>query len=351
MKKLSICKAILPFLIALLLSTSLHAQFLKKIMNSVKQTTQNRANDKADQVTNKALDKIDSGMQSKSAKENTSGSQGDIGATNGVLGAFAKAVQQNPNDTSAADVTIKALGLLTGGGGVSAADSAAAIKSFMTATGGGGILYQYLTVATSKQMGTTKDTTVKYLCNSGDGRSEMRINMPGAVSNKMISIGRAGQPKYSIMLYPESKTYSLNIIDTSLINSRQETYQVTKLGNETVQGYNCIHAKITSSTNTRFFKSSTTFDIWTSTEVPGYALIQKMIDVQNVQPKMMKALQEAGCSGYFVKMITTAKDYSMSMLLIKAEKRTFPASLFEIPGGYTESKQNMIYHVIPAAKK
>ena len=39
------------------------------------------------------------------------------------------------------------------------------------------------------------------------------------------------------------------------------------------------------------------------------------------------------------------------MLLVKAEKRTFPASLFEIPGGYTESKQNMIYHMIPGAKK
>ena len=193
---------------------------------------------------------------------------------------------------------MKALGLLAGGGGVSAADSAAAIKSFMTGSGGSGVLYQYLTVATSKQMGTTKDTTVKYLCNSGDGRSEMRINMPGAVSNKMINIGRAGQPKYSIMLYPESKTYSLNIIDTSLINSRLETYQVTKLGNETVQGYNCIHATITSTTNSGFFKSSTTFDIWTSVEVPGYSLFEKLMTVQNVQPKMMQALEQAGCGGF-----------------------------------------------------
>jgi hypothetical protein len=339
MKKLTTYSTTFIVLFACFYSTSLQAQFLKKIMANVRQTAQGRANSKADQAADSAL------------QEKGPGSPSDTAATNKVLGAFAKAAQQNPNDTSAADVTMKALGILVGGGGVSAADSAAAIKNFMTGSGGNGVFYQYLTTATSKQMGTTKDTTMKYLCNSGDGRSEMRINMPGALSNKMINIGRAGQPKYSVMLYPDSKTYSLSIIDTSLINSGRETYQVTKIGNETIQGYNCIHSKIISATNTRFFKSATTFDVWTSTDVPGYALIQKMIRVENIQPKMMQALEQAGCGGFFVKINTTAKDYSMSMLLIKAEKKTFPASLFVIPGGYSESEQNVMYHMVPAAKK
>jgi hypothetical protein len=39
-----------------------HAQFLKKIMNSVKQTAQNRAENKTNQATNKALDKADSAV-------------------------------------------------------------------------------------------------------------------------------------------------------------------------------------------------------------------------------------------------------------------------------------------------
>jgi len=66
---------------------------------------------------------------------------------------------------------------------------------------------------------------------------------------------------------------------------------------------------------------------------------------------MIQALQQAGCSGFFVKMENNEKDYSMNMLLVKAEKTTFPASLFEIPGGYKESEQNMMYHMVPAAKK
>ncbi len=335
MKKIPVCSILLIGLSAIFYSTPLKAQFLKKIMNSVKQTSQGRANTKTDPAASGG---------------NSSGIPIDTTGSGRVLGAFAKAAAQNPNDTSTADVTMKALGLLVGGGGVSAADSAAAIKSFMTATGGSGIFYEYLTTTTSKQ-GNRNDTSVRYLSNSGDGRSEMRINMPGAVSNKMVNIGHAREPKYSIMLYPESKTYSLNIIDTSLINSGRETYTVTKIGNENVLGYSCIHAKITSTTRLGFAKSSVTFDIWTSTEVPGYAFIQKMIVMQNIQPKMMQALQQAGCGGFFVKLNTTAKDYSMSMVLLKAEKRTFPPSLFEIPGGYTESNKNMMYHMMPGAKQ
>ena len=289
-------------------------------------------------------------MKTKGTNETTSGTAGDTAATNKVLNAFSKAVQQNPNDTSAADITIKALGNLVGGGGVSAADSAAAIKSFMTGTGGSGVVYQYITTMTSKKNGTTKDTTTAYLTNSGDGRSEMRFNFPGASANKMISIARAPQPKYVVMLYPDSKTYSLTVIDTSLINSGRETYTVTKVGNEVIQGYPCVHSRLTSSPNSRFANSSTTFDIWTSTAVPGYSLIQKVESLENLKPGMMQALYQAGCGGSFVKMSSTRPDFSMEMLLTKAEMKAFPASMFAIPEGYTESKENMIYHMVPAKK-
>lgn len=49
-------------------------------------------------------------------------------------------------------------------------------------------------------------------------------------------------------------------------------------------------------------------------------------------------------NGFFVKMTNAdAKDYSMIMQLSKAEKQTFPASMFKIPNGYTESKTNLIF--------
>jgi hypothetical protein len=60
---------------------------------------------------------------------------------------------------------------------------------------------------------------------------------------------------------------------------------------------------------------------------------------QNVTPKMMQALEVAGCDGSFVKMDMQSKNFSMDMLLVTAGRRDFPASMFEIPAGYTQQRR------------
>ncbi len=61
----------IAFIVMLLAKSNVgHAQLLKGVLNSVKQTGQNRANGKVDQITNKALDKIDNLGKNKS-KNNT----------------------------------------------------------------------------------------------------------------------------------------------------------------------------------------------------------------------------------------------------------------------------------------
>jgi hypothetical protein len=347
MKKLSICTTIFFMLLICFYSNNLQAQFLKKIINTVKNTAQNRANDQAAQSTNSTIDKTVSGSTSNT--NNSSMQAGDNASTNKVLGAFAQAAQQNPNDTSSADLTMKALGNLIGGGGVSAADSAAAIKSFMTAKGGSGYYYESVTTVTTKN-GSSKDTSKIYMASSGEGRAEMGMHIPGAIDVNFINLGHAANPRYSVMIYPGSKTYALNLIDTSLINSNIETYEVTKMGNETVNGYNCTHAKLKSTTGEGMFKSSSTMDIWTSEDVPGYALMRKIMLDQNVKPQMMQALEQNNCGGYIVKMMSSAKEAMVEMELIKALNKSFPASLFEIPEGYSESQENMIYYMGSAKK-
>ncbi len=186
---------------------------------------------------------------------------------------------------------------------------------------------------------------------AGEGRKEMGINIPGTTNIPFISLARAVNAKYSVMLYPETKTYALNIIDTSLINSQIETYEVTKLGNETVGGYNCSHVKLKSTTGKGMFKSSSTMDLWTSTDVPGYSFIKKIMLDQKLKPQMLQALEKYNCNGYIVKMASDDKEHSIEMTLIKAENKTFPASLFKIPAGYKESNENMMYHIMSAGKK
>jgi len=51
----------------------------------------------------------------------------------------------------------------------------------------------------------------------------------------------------------------------------------------------------------------------------------------------MKALEQAGCGGFFVRVNVHSAAYSLDMVLTKATRKTFPASDFEIPSGYTEA--------------
>jgi Domain of unknown function (DUF4412) len=326
-----------------------YAQFFKDILNTVKNTAQSRANNKASQTTNQTLDKVDNSTQPGSHSANSNTAPADSSATHSVLGAFAKAAAENPNDTSSADLTMKALGILAGNGGVSAQDSAKAIDSYKTASGGSGIHYEYVMTIRGKNT-TNKDSSQLYITKDGEGRSEKRIPMPGVQMNKMIILGRFNSPRYSILLYPESNSYSLNIIDTAMLKDR-EKYQVTRIGTETVQGYSCVHSKIISTIGSGMYTSTSTIDIWTSTGVPGSALYTKMAGIQTSQTGMMRALENAGGGGVFVKMVVTGKDYTVEEDLIKAEEGHFSADMFRIPSGYTESAGNMFSHMIPPSKK
>jgi hypothetical protein len=305
------------------------AQFFKNLVNTVKQTAQGRANSKADQTTNKSLDKVDTTSSS-------------------LFGGGSKSGPKNPGDTSAANMTMKMLGLAVGGGGISAADSAAAFQSFQSASGGSGMFYQYETKMTSKKDPPVDDTTCTWFTNNGEGRVEMELPIPG-MKSKFTSLGRIAQPRYSVQIYADSKTYGLTVIDTSLINGIKESFQITRVGTENVEGYSCTHVKMVTTTGSGLFKSKSEEDIWTSTSVPGYALYKRLVGVSGIKPQMMQALDQAGAGGFFVKMTTTGKDYSMTMLLIHAEEKNNSASLFEIPSGYTKTDENMMQHMMAQA--
>ena len=220
---------------------------------------------------------------------------------------------------------------------ISPADSAAAIKSFMTGTGGSGLQYQYRVIYTFKGR-SNKDSTMSDTVSTAITDGHNILSDMGTTGMKMQVLGHAGMPRYSIFLYPASKTYVFNIIDTAAINSGGGmTYQVVKVGNETVAGYNCTHSRLTIYAGGQ--TAGIAEDIWTSTAVPGYTELKKLMFNQNVTPKMMQALQAAGCDGSFVKMDMQSKTFSMEMLLVTAGRKDFPASMFEIPAGYTQQRR------------
>ena len=327
MKRKIICAIGLTVMFYFAETNLAQAQIFKKILDNVKKNQQSDSK---------------SGNSNQSESIDTSESNDDLTR---VFGAFGKAASDNPNDTSSSDLVMKALGNLTGGGGVSAADSAAAIQTFRTAKGGSGVYYETTNTVTTKKNGTNKTISKTYITASGEGRSEMNLAaMMGAKnSDAFVVISRAIDPRYSIVLDKAQKQYSLNVIDTSLINSSRSEYKVTKIGNEMVHGYHCTHATIVTTSGKGMFASSSTMDIWTSPAVPGYASLKKWMTTQNITVKMLQALEQAGCDGYIVKLESHDKDYSMTMELTTAKKTTFPASLFKIPAGYTQSENNLMF--------
>jgi hypothetical protein len=220
---------------------------------------------------------------------------------------------------------------------ISAADSAAAIKSFMTGTGGSGMLYQYRVTyhfMVRKKDSSFVDTMSLAITDGHNLRTDM-----GSFGSKMEVIGHANLPRYSIRLFSERKTFSFNIIDTAALNSGDRmVYKAARVGTESVLGYNCVHSKLTIAV-AGDKSGGTTEDIWTSTEVPGYSTLKNLAAVQGMTPKMVQALDQAGCGGMFVKVTTVSTVISMEMTLLTAARKSFPDALFQIPAGYTQSSR------------
>jgi Domain of unknown function (DUF4412) len=216
---------------------------------------------------------------------------------------------------------------------LSHADSAAAIKSFMSTTGGSGFQYTWGVTSDWKIRGkdsVSRDTTSVSFTDSRNSCTDLSI-----LGVKVRIVGHAATPLYSLWIYPQTRNYSLKVRDTAtaLTHDRQ-TYQVTKIGTETVSGYSCIHARLTT-TGSRGKGSSVTQDIWTTTDIPGYSSIRQMMALETVTPGILRALEQAGCNGVIVKMTMQSSVISSSMILIRAAAANLPASLFELPSGYT----------------
>jgi len=280
------------------------AQFLKNLVNNVKQS-----------VNNKAVATVPASRTDTSKKKNLSYDSTKMANYLAHLG---------PTNSS-----------------ISPADSAAALKAFSSASGGNGLFYRYL-IHTEIKMNGRDSSVVDTMSQSISmttvpcSRSEFRLmGMP------VQSLGHGDQLRYSILLYPKTKTYVVKIIDTSANSASDRiSYKATRIGVEMVQGYSCIHSTLTSMSGS---SKLTVMDCWTSTSVPGYAELKKMMAIRNVTKGMLKALEDAGCNGLFVKMKSQSKAYSMEMVLVNAEHKTFPASTFEIPPGYSSGSNSTAF--------
>ena len=241
--------------------------------------------------------------------------------------------------------------LLIACSGNTTAGSGKDTTSNISATPGSGddLYYELATKSTGKNFSMSSVTKIS-VSSKGEVRKEMNMtnSFSGKVhSSEIVVIANSDTPDESIIINDAEKTYTKNHIDRNG-NSTGEKIQstITKVGDEKILGFNCVHVRIISTETLGTLSSHTdTLDIWKSNEVPMLSKFKQMMD--KFEPKtealifstkVADQLKQMGCEGFVVKIEVKGKDASTTTVLTKVEQRTIPAGMFQIPSGYKEDK-------------
>jgi hypothetical protein len=159
----------------------------------------------------------------------------------------------------------------------------------------------------------------------------------GGVTMKQATLVRGQEPNKIYMLDREKKTYTEMDLSGMVegINRQQEEYEVKKMGNEKIQGHNCVHVQV------KMKKSNVTMDMWTTKELLDWDTYSRM---QHNNPMLrdnsfLAALRRENAEGMALKTVTDVPNGGGKtvMEVTKLEKKALPASLFEIPKDYKKS--------------
>lgn len=221
-----------------------------------------------------------------------------------------------------------------------------------TSSSGDDMYYELTTTATGKDM-SMNGVTKMFVSSKGDMRSETDM-VTSFKGNKrgvpIIVIAHSNKPDESIIIDDSAKTYTINHIKREDFDTQEKTQStVTKIGDEKILGFNCVHAKIISKKSIgNFYSMVDTVDIWRSNDVPMQAAVKDLMNQFESRTgnymyskEVSDQLKQMGCEGFMVKMEIKNKDASTVMQLTKVEHRDLPASMFQIPSGYTEDKNGM----------
>lgn len=193
--------------------------------------------------------------------------------------------------------------------------------------------------------------TKVYLADNGKVRMEMGLLRDGKYTTAMVSIGDANTPNQSTLLDDSAKTYSINHIDTAdlhLGDGSNAKYAVSKIGGETIAGFNCTHARIIANKNyngpASFMNRIDTTDLWLSPDVPIPVAEKKYMEMSTSKMSgilfnadVANQLKQMGCEGFMVRFDMHSKDVASTNQITKVTRQDFAAAMFEVPQGYKQT--------------
>ncbi len=167
---------------------------------------------------------------------------------------------------------------------------------------------------------------------------------PGAPAGKaprriaMTMVGRASDSGKIFLIDDEKKTYVVLDTKKATDNAPRDTFVVQKLGRDTVAGLSCQNALLTSSRGTEI-------EICVASDVAISSDWLAAINRRQADPdSWFAALTAQGIQGFPVRWVIRKKGSTealASMEITRLEKKTLPASLFEVPAGYTKGGSPM----------
>ena len=169
--------------------------------------------------------------------------------------------------------------------------------------------------------------TMKAYAQDGNSRSEIHaITAMGNMDITALSLKSAPNTVY--MLNDKDKTYSEMDVSKNgqWQDSKDDQYEITVIGKETVNGYNSTHVKV------KRKDAKNEEEIWVSTEIADYAGFLMAKTKFTGRVNLYKALEEKGVKGFPVRIKTSDHGTDMQIDFVKAEKRSNPASLFSVEG-------------------
>lgn len=190
----------------------------------------------------------------------------------------------------------------------------------------------YIEYKISSNKGANGSMKINYSEYGNSSEFSMQIpQMPdgGYVSK---SLSNKEKPDMIFMINDKNKTYTESKKSDSQ-NDDKKTYTVKKIGEETVNGYKCVHALVTEGTETH--------DVWNTKDVKEFNSYREAYNSNKKMgsEKRDQALKDAGCDGFMVKAVHKGneREGEVTMELVKLTKKNFSKSDFELPAGYSKA--------------
>ena len=174
--------------------------------------------------------------------------------------------------------------------------------------------------------------TTKAYSRDGNTRSEINMispQMPGGINR--VTLILKDSVKKAFVLNEAAKTYSvIDLRAVSQMANDPAEFDITVIGKEKVNGYNCTHIKL------KLKSTAAAEDVWLTSELSNF---KQYMSVRSkfTSDGFFKALTAKGVAGFPVRMMVTEHGGSMQVDMIKEEMRNNPASLFSLSGYTNES--------------